>query len=222
MAETDLSTGTVTQAGSVVTVLGAYPGQTLLVDGNFVAFPATGCGASVFSGGPSALDHGFCSAVVTLANVSTNRSHAGVCVLMDSDVLAPGGGAQGYGFAIDKVDDFLMLRLVQITNGIDPSPHANDHSGSSYEVLSEQINAPFSPDFPLTLRLEWYSNPDQLKGVYLKALVGDDQTVFAELVYTGAIAYIPSMTATRNGVFAGYFPGPMSAYFSDVNIGQAS
>lgn len=222
MAELPLDGGVKTEVGTEPIEVGDFEGApAILMIGNHVIFPNVGAGAVVYDEGPAATSLGYMRGTVVMGAESGQAVHCGICVLMSDDNLTPGAGAQGYGFCIDHVDDHYMLRLVQFTDGLDRSPHPNDHSASTYNVLSEIVNAPFSPGFGVTLRLEWYSDPIQLKGVFLRAVVEDTDYTFAEIVYTGAASYKPTDSGTINGVFMGYFPGDTVAYFKDLSVGLA-
>ena len=119
---------------------------------------------------------------------------AGVCCLVSADPT-PDGTAKGFAFFLDTVNNGHAVKLVQMNTGFSYSPGGSP--ATTYTLLAAQENAWSAGDF-ITLTLEWYSDPLQLKGTYLRALW--DETVLSEIVYAGGNAYTHTGTS-QAGIF---------------------
>lgn len=185
------------------------------------AYPYPGAGAAVWSDGLSPQVLGMVEADVRLGgSLTLELGHCGIGCLFSQTDLTPGSGAQGYLLVMDKATPGPRVLLLHMTNGVSGSPGAatTPEDPHTYVVLAAtDINA-FTGGLAYRLKLEWYVDAVQLKGVFLRASFAG--AVLWQIVYTGAAAYIPGVAATsKYGVVGMQKTNPTIMYFDNVLAG---
>jgi len=147
--------------------------------------------------------------------------HCGLCVLQSQATLLPGGGGVAYAVTLDTILGQQLVRLVQLTNGIQGSP--GGAIPTDYMVLAESPAARFTPGLVQGLTLAWDADPLVLHGTRLRVGFQDVATPFVwlwDIVHTGLTAQTP-VSPVGVGCFLSYGTNTIVTYFDEITVAGA-
>ncbi len=196
-------------------------GSSCIVVSGHDAYPYPGAGAAVWADGVSPQALGYVAADVRLAgSLTLEFGHCGVGCLFSQNDLTPGNGAKGYLLVMDNFTPGRRVLLLQMTNGVSGSPGAatTTEDPHTYVVLAATAIDFFTIGVAYQMKLEWYVDAVNLKGVFLRARFAG--SILWTIVYTGAGAYIPAVAAhAKYGVVGMQKTNPTIMYFDHVLTG---